>query len=416
MKKTIIIWSVLIITIHYSCSQEQANSTEWLNKNTIELESNDLYDFSGLKDILKDKKIVAIGESNHGLGKFYEMKSALVMYLHKELGFEILAMEGGLGDINLAYEDIDTISPKNLRDHTLFGNFKAKEVDTLFNYIKATSTSERPLIYTGYDTQFSSSYLITKLMRLLKPLDKTLSDSLPSRIYSFQKQFQASYNKDSIGYLKHRDIYIKNAKDISKLLEAKRDELLKTGKLNKKQYLIIQKTMEMFIKSTNLNYEDRNLSYGLRDQLMAEILIWLLEEIYPNKKVIVWAHNAHIEKDFVENYNVKLMGHYLKERYQDDYYSIGLFAYEGKAYEHWTRNSVPFKNDDSLSIEKRLWNTGKELPFLEMSRLSRNPSNSWLFEINKGFELENGRMIRFIPTKRFDGIISIRSSEIPTYD
>lgn len=416
MRNLVITFITLSIFIQISCSQKPSTESEWLNKHTVELQPNGVYNFSGLKKILKNKRIVAIGESTHGLGKFYEMKSALVMYLHKELGYEVLAMEGGIGDINLAYEDIDTISPKNLRDYTLFGNFKAKEVDTLFKYIKSTSSSKKPLIYTGYDTQFSSNYLITKLVRLLEPLDKTMSDSLSSRIYSFQKSFQAAHNNDSVGYIKHRDIYIKNATDISELLKTKKETLFNSKALSKKEYLIIQKTLEMFVRSTNLSYKNRSQGYGLRDKLMAETLVWLLNEIYPNKKVIVWAHNAHVENSFVENFNTKLMGHYLKEKYNDDYYSIGLFAYEGKAYQHWTRNTIPFKNDDNLSIEKRLLNTDKEIPFLDISTSQKNSLNQWLFEVNTGYELENGGTNRFVPIKRFDGIISIKSSGIPTYD
>ena len=34
--------------------------------------------------------------------------------------------------------------------------------------------------------------------------------------------------------------------------------------------------------------------WNLRDTLMAENLRWLLDEEYPRRKVIVWAHNAHI--------------------------------------------------------------------------------------------------------------------------
>ncbi|MEZ4795569.1 MAG: erythromycin esterase family protein [Flavobacteriaceae bacterium] len=410
---------VLIIfsgLIQLACSQNPKSSSEWLNKNTIELQQNGTYDFTKLKDVLKNKQIVALGESTHGLAEFYKIKSALVLYLHQELGYEVLAMESGLGDINLAYNDIDTISAKNLRDHTLFGNFKAKEVDTLFDYIKSTSSTKKPLFYTGYDTQFSSNYLITKLVDLLNPIDKTLSDSLFNRMYSFQKSFSAARNNDSIDYIKHRDIFIKNATDISQTLEVNKHTLLNSNKLNHKEYLMIQKTLEMFVRSTDLSFEDRFQSIELRDELMAENLVWLLKEIYPNKKVIVWAHNAHIENNSAEGYNLKLMGHYLKEKYKDNYYSIGLFAYEGKAYQHWTKNTIPFKNNDSIAIEKRFFDTNKNVSFLNLSKVRETQFTKWLFETNTGFELENGGNIPFIPTKRFDGIITIQRSGIPTYD
>ncbi len=416
MKRYAIILLALVGAIQYSCSQKPLTPPEWLIENTLELQPDGAYDFSQLKEVLKDKRIVALGESSHGLGTYYAMKSALAIYLHKEMGFEVLAMEGGLGDINLAYADVDTISSKNLRDYTLFGNFKAQEVDTLFKYIKETSTSDKPLIYTGYDTQFSSNYFITKMVRLLAPINKTMSDSFSSRMYSFQKSFQAARNNDSLGYIKHRDIYSKNATDVSALIQEKKDSLLQSKALSKEEYLVIQRTLEMYVRSTNVPYADRFMSYQLRDELMAENLVWLLEEVYPDKTIIVWAHNSHVEKKAAEGYNSKMMGHYLKEHYKTDYYSVGLFTYEGDIYQFWTEKTIPFKNNDSTAIEKRFFNTHKEISFLDLSELKQTPSTQWLFETTTGYELENGGTIPFIPTDRFDAILSIKTSGIPTYD
>ncbi len=416
MKRYTIILLALLGSIPYSCSQKPLTPSEWLMENTLELQRDDVSDFAQLKEVRQEKRIVALGESSHGLGAYYDMKSALAIYLHKEMGFEVLAMEGGLGDINLAYADMDTISPKSLRDYTLFGNFKAQEVDTLFRYIKETSTSEKPLIYAGYDTQFSSSYFITKMVRLLAPINKTMSDSFSTRMYSFQKSFQAARNNDSLGYIKHRDIYIKNATVASALIQEKRDSLVQSKTLSNEEYLIIQKTLEMYARSTNVPYADRFMSYQLRDELMAENLVWLLEEVYPDKKIIVWAHNSHVEKNAAEGYNSKMMGHYLKEHYKADYYSIGLFTYEGDIYQFWTGETIPFKNNDSTAIEKRFFNIHKEIPFLDLSDLKQTSSTQWLFETTTGFELENGGTIPFIPIDRFDAILSIKTSGIPTYD
>ncbi len=416
MKHYAIILLFLVGSIQTSCNQKSITPSEWLIENTIELQPDGVYDFSSLKEVLKDKRIVALGESSHGLGKYYDMKSQLAIYLHKEMGFEVLAMEGGLGDINLAYADVDTISPKSLRDYTLFGNFKAQEVDTLFSYIKETNTLDKPLIYAGYDTQFSSSYFITKMVRLLVPINKKMSDSFGTRMYSFQKSFQAARNNDSLAYIKHRDIYSKNARDARLLLQEKKDSLIQSKTLSTEAYLVIQRTLEMFVRSTDLSFADRFMGYQLRDELMAENLIWLLDEVYPDKKIIVWAHNGHVEKNSAEGYNSKLMGHYLKEKYNEDYYTVGLFAYKGEAYQFWTGNSVPFINNDSTAIEHTFFKTHKDVAFLNLADLQPTPATQWLFEVNTGFELENGGTIPFIPTHRFDGIISVANSTIPTYE
>lgn len=134
------------------------------------------------------------------------------------------------------------------------------------------------------------------------------------------------------------------------------------------------------------------------------------------KKIIIWAHNTHVEENFPEGYNSKLMGHYLKEKYKEDYYSLGLFTYEGKAYQFWIDNMIHFKNDDSTAIENRFFKTGKTAAFLDLSGIKLNQSTQWLFETNTAFELENGGTTPFIPIQRSDGILSVKFSKTPTYD
>ncbi len=406
---------LLQLILFTACAQPQTES-EWLSENTSELKTTEGYDFSSIKKAIGNKRIIALGESTHGLGEFYAVKSELVRYLHEELGFEVLAMEGGLGDINLSYYDIDTISASNLRDYSVFQNFRAKEADPLFEQIKTKSNTKTPLHYAGYDTQFSSNYFLTKLQRLVEPIDQEMADSLFVRAYSFQKSFGAARNGDSIGYIKHRDIYINNSNAARQLLLDHRNELFEQKKVTQKEFSIMIRTLEMFSRSVDLTFAKRNEGYVLRDKLMSENLFWLIDEIYPTKKIIVWAHNAHIEKANLEGANIKWMGHFLKEKYKDDYYALGLFAYEGEVYQHWTQNTLPFKNDQDNAIEKKLTDTGKELTFLDLLKLEQLPENQWLFEPIDGYELENGGIISFIPTKRFDGVLNIKESGSPTYE
>ena len=129
-----------VISVMISC-HSNVTPEKWLNDNTFELTHEDSYDFSKLKEAIGNHRIVAIGESSHGLGAYYRFKSNLVKYLHEEMDFEIIAMEGGFGDINLAYSNIDTLNPIQLRNATVFGNFQAAEANVLFEHIKESQNS-----------------------------------------------------------------------------------------------------------------------------------------------------------------------------------------------------------------------------------------------------------------------------------
>ena len=56
---------------------------------------------------------------------------------------------------------------------------------------------------------------------------------------------------------------------------------------------------------------------------MAMNLEWIIEELYPNEKVIISAANVHVSKVQYNQYGY--MGKLLHQKYQSDYYSIGLF-------------------------------------------------------------------------------------------
>ena len=114
--------------------------------------------------------------------------------------------------------------------------------------------------------------------------------------------------------------------------------------------------------------------------------------------------------------NTKWMGHYLKEKYMDDYYSIGLFANAGEAYQFWTESVIPIENIDSTYVEHRMITSEKHTPFLNLNGITESLNTAWLFEPVNGNEIENGGTISFIPKKRFDGIIVVEESKGPTYD
>lgn len=409
--------AVLIFSICALTSFSQTKTElKWLQQNTAELKSGEGYNFSALKKAIGNRRIVALGESTHGSGTYYHLKSELVKFLHQQLGFEVLAMESGLGDTYLAYANVDTLSGKQLRDFSVFGNFRAREATGLFDYIKKQHSTQSPLNYVGYDTQASSDFLINQLKKILADYNKELSDSFSTRMYSYQRAYGYSSNQDSVNYLKHRNIFVETSNAARRYLEDNEAAIMAKHQINNTAFKVMVRSLAMFAASYNLPYAETWKGYGLRDSLMAENIKWLLTEVYANKKVIIWAHNGHVEKDSTENGYMKAMGHFLKEQHLDDYYTIGLFAYSGVAYQFWTKKTIPIEKTNNTFIEHRLIATGKHTPFLDVRHARKTPANSWLFNFTHAYEVENGGNINFIPSKRFDGIIVCKESKAPTYN
>lgn len=404
-----------VVFTFLSCGQDLKNTEDWLNKNTVELKTENGYDFSAIGKAIGDKRVIALGESSHGLGEFYALKAALVKYLHEEKGFEVLAIEGGLGDVNLAYSNIDTLTQNQLRDATVFGNFRAKEADTLFKYILSSYHKNSPLLYTGFDTQLSSDYFSMSLKKYLKAIDSNFVKNIEAEMESYYKMVQFARAQDSVGYYKHQRKFQKVTQKALNLFIQNENLIDQEFGLSEFQKQIIIRTLKLLYRAIDLPYRTWWKGSEVRDQLMAENLDWLMSDIFKDKKIIIWAHNAHIENTGLVNRNMKWMGHYLKETLENDYYSLGLFAYEGKTYKHWTRTYENFKHKDSSFIEHKLVSTGKEIVYLNLCSKEPNTFNHWIYEEINAFEVENGGQVSFIPHKRFDGIITVKYSDAPTY-
>jgi erythromycin esterase len=59
-------------------------------------EGDTFADLQFFKTVLKDRRIVQLGESGHGVAEFNHAKVRLIKFLHQQMGFDVMAFESGL--------------------------------------------------------------------------------------------------------------------------------------------------------------------------------------------------------------------------------------------------------------------------------------------------------------------------------
>jgi erythromycin esterase-like protein len=113
-----------------------------------------------------------------------------------------------------------------------------------------------------------------------------------------------------------------------------------------------------------------------RDAINAQNLRWLIEEGYPGRKIIIWAHNAHVMNAYYKSdwkgisldpvaSAMKPSGVFLAEWLGKDLYSIGCTTYEGE--EGWVGGKpVPIPPARDGGIEERLHRLGMPYAFLDL--------------------------------------------------
>src|SRR5512134_2516506 len=68
---------------------------------TIDAADEDFRDLDPLIDAIGTARVVQLGEPTHGAGGSFAAKVRLIKFLHQRMGFDVLAWESGLYDVNL---------------------------------------------------------------------------------------------------------------------------------------------------------------------------------------------------------------------------------------------------------------------------------------------------------------------------
>ena len=156
--------SALVMLNPVSVAQtENVKPVEWLKANavpvrTIDPKDDDFSDLQPLKEMIGAARVVALGEQSHGDGATFLAKDRLIRFLHREMGFDVLAWESGMFDCRRV--DAALRAGADGREAAQEGIFpifsESGQVTPVFDYVQRTQGELRPLEITGFDCQFSA--------------------------------------------------------------------------------------------------------------------------------------------------------------------------------------------------------------------------------------------------------------------
>lgn len=286
---------------------------------------NEKYDFKGtpfLKEELKDVDIILLGEPVHS-HLFYPVKIQLVKYLHEEFGFDVLAFESGLFQMEKVNEDIKNGEEVfSAFDKGLFPIWTSTfEFEELYNYLDSLRSAGSPLEITGFDCQVSSTNasqrFVPELEEALKKNNITFEKEtlriLQTQLDSLEaiKGLTQNFNDESLKQLWNLEKATRSIKDMSLLHQSLLGFIGHFTDLYKNK--LLQK-----LRKGQFTPSDSNV----RDSLMAMQAIYLYKQLYPGKKIIVWAANLHLANHVskLKNYpfeTYRPMGYHLKKELGD---------------------------------------------------------------------------------------------------
>ncbi len=122
------------------------------------LDGDDFADLQFLKPLLQGRRVVMLGESAHGTAEFSTAKTRLIRFLHREMGFDVIAFESSMSGCDAANRRIGELPPVEVMRACTFGTWHTREALGLFEYLDAERKSGRRLDLAGFDVQNSSDF------------------------------------------------------------------------------------------------------------------------------------------------------------------------------------------------------------------------------------------------------------------
>jgi erythromycin esterase len=309
----------------------QAAVTAWMRERAIPLRSTEpgapLDDLAPLAHVLRDVRVIGLGEATHGSHEIFTLKHRLIELLVTRLGFRTIAFEGtasggeaidayirGTGDRAAAVAALRAIWITETR-----------ELESLLEWLRAyNATAVQKVTWVGIDPQGSAAAdaslraflrTIGAEERFAPLLDFVRAEDLKAN------QFQrTSFPPERVQELERL---------IAFLVTREGDLVRRTSA---RDYAAALDAARQFLQFAEFNSEGGTMT---RDAAMAENFFRSVK----GGRAIVWAHNAHVTTSDRSSY--KPLGTLLRNAYGSGYYALATSFHRGAFRAQVPRSAPP---------------------------------------------------------------------------
>ncbi len=298
---------------------DQSTPHGWLVANAHVLSTTqfvpDTSDLVPLRSMIGSAEVVGLGDITHGTREVYTMKLRVIDYLVREMGFDVVGWEapfplverinayvqGGPGDGRALLNEMYRLT------YFFWDTEEMLEVIEWMREYNAHRGTRPAVSIVGFDvTQPDAAS--NEVVAYLQTVDPAAAVIAEER-YACARVAPVSIGQGCVT----------NATEVLAGLEARQEELTA---------LSSAPAFDNALHYARVVVQSRTIVGNVRDQSMAENVLWLRERRGTTGKMILWAHSAHLAEAPLSILS-RPMGNVLAEILESDYFSITTLTAAG---------------------------------------------------------------------------------------
>ncbi len=402
-----------------------------LNRNFLTISSAQFSDFKSIKEykggliknfsvkylenriqtiaIQNSPLIIGLGESTHGSNTIQELVFEIIKYQISHNNCKLVLIEFPLEETLFINDYVQGAIGLSIKDLVLKGVNEAHFSVPLLNFLEWLRSYNqiqlRKVQFLGTDISRTSIWPISYLRNYVILQKKYCTK--PSIIYQLLNNLngRAEIDKPLKPYISSCLLKIRNAYEYIKKYKFELGSQLGIDKVKLLEHILKRYTLEGFLY--NLTLKDQ-----MRDSLMAEN-VELLRKMYirGNETTIIYSHLMHTNKKYghpINRLNSPSMGSFLKAKYKDNYFVIGILVGEGQVYTCCSDKLIEeHQSPPQGSLERLFLERNTLFGYFEL----RNNFNEKLIRARpSGCRYNRSVFYKFSPNELMDAILFIKKS------
>lgn len=376
------------------------------------LTSDDFSDLQFLKPLLAGKRVVQLGEAAHGVAQFNQAKVRLIKFLHREMGFDVVAFESSLAGCYDADAQVGRLAPREVMRHCLYPIWHTEEVRPLFDYMGALRQAGKPIALAGFDVQISARAPSQDQGARLR----TMLDLAPGPAAQLSTQLsahEARLAKGTVLSAQEGAVLRQFYHDVAATLGRQRAHLHAAGHPMADIDLEIQAAHARAALARQFEHLDTPNSQAgneIRDAAMAANLDFLLDTLYAGRKVVVWGHNMHLSHAPPAGAFANMGGRLAQQR-RRELYTVGFYMGRGRVSNGYA-TVWDVHTPSASTLEGVLASTGLPYAMVDFSQAGSAPGTGWFTAPNTVREF--GTMAQtIVPARAYDAVFYVDSVTPP---